>query len=127
MFPPLDPPAGAPQYTGYSDGPNGPSAFPFPGVGAIARGNLGGVNPRAALIQALLGQAQNQQTPHSHPMIPYGAPQQGVPDLINSLQGRQNQQELPMTHFNQVHMAQALARFLAQQHTAGLRRYNGHT
>lgn len=103
-------PIGIGPTVGYNDGPNGPSSFLLNQVGAIARGNP--QSPLQALIQHLASQHSQQQ--------------QYQPGLDLDLSSLGNHQpNASQQRFNQVHMAQGLARFLAQQHTAGLRRYSG--
>lgn len=122
MFAPIDPPnVGYPQMTAYNDGPQGPSSFLYPGVGQIARG-MGQLqpaqpDPRAQLLQMLT------QMGHAHAMPMPLHPQYPGSDIFVGPGGYHGQPQ--NTHFSQVAAAHSLAQFLAQQHQAGLRRYNG--
>ena len=125
MFSPIEPPAG-PQSRGYSDGPNGSTSFLSPGLGQLARGNVPYPVPAQhnnvlqQLIQHLtqLQQGNGQTHPRMHPLQPGG-------DVMVEGDDRDNLVQNLNPHFNQVHMAQALAQLLAGQHTAGLRRFSG--
>lgn len=118
MFAPIDPRGGSPQIPAYVDGfGRGPTySFLFPGAGQLARGNPqhqpGQWDPHGQLLQLLSG---------VHPSAP------GSDIYIGgSGAGGNYQQPAPFEqHHAMVGAAQNLARFLAQQHTAGLRRYNG--
>lgn len=119
MFAPIDPPnQGYPQQTAYVDGLHGGYSFQYPGVGQIAQG-VPHWDPRGQLLH-LLSQGSPQMITPPRPKI-------GLPDLIPGspmLQGDVIPHQLPMHgHFTMVHAAQNLAKFLASQTHAGLRRY----
>lgn len=146
MFAPIDPRGGSPQLTAIADtfgqGGKAPYTFLTPGLGQLARGhvpqasplgfNPGGVRqpyePPQGVVQQLIQHIiqQGMGAPHQglHPSAPGSDIFTGnLPGLPHG--GHAQQLPLYQPHHEMVGAAQNLARFLAQQHTAGLRRYNG--
>lgn len=144
MFAPIDPRGGSPQIPAYVDGfGRGPTySFLFPGAGQLARGNPqhqpGQWDPHGQLLQLLTNlSGPDQPAQQVHPIhegggLPGGLhrgvgylPPHYEPGSIDVQRGAGQQLPLYQGHHEMVGAAQNLARFLAQQHTAGLRRYNG--
>lgn len=131
MFAPIDPRGGSPQLTAIADtfgqGGKVPYTFLTPGTGQLARGhvpqasplgfNPGGVNQPYVPPQGIVQQLIQHIIQQGHPRY--------EPGSIDVQRGAGQQLPLYQPHHEMVGAAQNLARFLAQQHTAGLRRYNG--
>lgn len=132
MFAPIDPRGGSPQYPAYADGFGRGATYSFliPGAGQLARGGQAQYQPPQGILQQLI-QQHLQANQFNQALGNIGSFNQ------SDLQGRhpgglhRGGGYIPPSPLSQHHemvgAAQNLARFLAQQHTSGLRRfqYNG--